>query len=144
MKLNKVLYVYALFTVAIIAVIVYNIKLGNTYPALDLLSFNLEALTNESGGGGESDASGSPKCVQKYKLESDFRNSYACGAGFYYSNHAITNHIYSCDKGANTAAGCKSIIIKQGHDCNNQYCQSWAEVQQAFNNASCTYRCPKQ
>jgi hypothetical protein len=144
MKLNKVLYVYALFTVAIIAVIVYNIKLGNTYPALNLLSFNLEALTNESDTGGESDAARPPKCVQRKTVSSDPLNVHSCASGSLYSNHAITNHKYYCDEGANTAAGCKSITIKYGHDCNNQYCQTPEEVLQAFENASCTYRCPKQ
>jgi hypothetical protein len=142
MKLNKILYV--LFIVAIIAVAVYNVKIGNNYPALNLSFFNLQALTTESGGGGESDVSRPPKCVQDYIMEADPRNPHPCGGGSLYSNHAITNHKYFCKEGANTAAGCKSITIKQGHDCNNMHCQTVEDVQQAFNAASCTYKCPKQ
>jgi hypothetical protein len=140
MKKKKIL-LYSLFTTAIIAAIVFNIKIGNTYPVANLLLFNLEALSNESSPG-ESGSSGKIKCDQKYKTEQDPLNKYTCGGGTLYSNHDITLYQYYCDEGANTSDGCRKGTVKKGHDCNNQYCQTIEEVYAQKAQLPCTSKCP--
>lgn len=117
--MKKILYMF--FPTAIIAVIVFNLKIGNTFPAWNLLSFNLYAMSSESSPG-ESGAK-NPKCQQKYNSNNEAHES--CPVGSYYSNYYLTTHTYECVKGANTSNGCRTGVIKIGHDCNNTYNEPW-------------------
>jgi hypothetical protein len=137
--MKKILYV--LFTTAILAVILINIKIGNTYPDLDLLSFNLDALSSESSPGESSGKK--PKCLRDHQTVVSPLNQYPCSYGYYFSNHSLTTHTFSCLTGANTSNGCQTGIIKIGHDCSQQYKEPW-ELFTEMENLSYASGCPKQ
>lgn len=147
MKLRKILHgiLYGLFATAIVGVMIINLRIGNiNVTALNLLSFNLEALSSESSGGESSGGASTVKCNQKYSVTSDPQNSPNCYSGSLYSNYSIMLHKYTCTDGANTATGCKTGTIKQGHDCSTQYFQTPAEALAEGNKLPCKSQCPKQ
>jgi hypothetical protein len=140
--IQKKILLYGFFTVAILAVIVFNIKTGNTYPVRSL--FNLEALSSESTPGESgSDSGKKTKCAQKHKSEPDPLNTNNCGGGTLYPNYSIMLFISYCEEGANTSKGCYKGTVKVGHDCNNQHF-TLADVDAERAKLPYAYGCPKQ
>jgi hypothetical protein len=103
MKLKKIL--YGLSAIAIIAVVVYNVKTGNNYSVVNLLPFNLVALSSESTPGESTGGTGGI-CKQNHVPKESWNGTITVGGVLvrckYRENYTCTDNgsLSSCKVGS--------------------------------------------